>query len=69
MRLVTSDPGRVEQAVIDAHIGLEAERLAEFGWHESFYSATRSLVATLALKRKVLRWVQEVVRPDAAPPG
>ena len=63
MRLVTSDPARVEQTVIDAHIGLEAERLAESGWHESFYSATRSLVATLAMKRKVLRWVQEVVAP------
>jgi pimeloyl-ACP methyl ester carboxylesterase len=63
MRLVTSDPARVEQAVIDAHIGLEAERLAATDWHESFYSATRSLVATLALKRKVFRWVQEVVAP------
>ena len=63
MRVVTSDPARVEQTVIDAHIGLEAERLAESGWHESFYSATRSLVATLAMKRKVLRWVQEVVAP------
>ena len=32
-------------------------------WHESFYAATRSLVAALALKRKVFRWVQEVVAP------
>jgi pimeloyl-ACP methyl ester carboxylesterase len=48
---------------MDAHIGLETERLAESSWHESFYSATRSLVAALALKRKVLRWVQEVVAP------
>jgi pimeloyl-ACP methyl ester carboxylesterase len=63
MRLVTSDPGSIDQAVMDAHIGLETERLAESSWHESFYSATRSLVAALALKRKVLRWVQEVVAP------
>src|SRR5579862_1404935 len=54
MQLVTSDPARVEQAVIEAHIGLEAERLAASDWHESFYSATRSLVATLAMKRRVL---------------
>ncbi len=32
-------------------------------WHESFYAATRSLVAALALKRKVFRWVQDVVAP------
>ena len=63
MRLVTTDPSRIDQAVMDAHIGLETERLAESSWHESFYSATRSLVAALALKRKVLRWVHEVVAP------
>jgi pimeloyl-ACP methyl ester carboxylesterase len=63
MRLITTDPSRIDQAVMDAHIGLETDRLAESSWHESFYSATRSLVAALALKRKVLRWVQEVVAP------
>jgi pimeloyl-ACP methyl ester carboxylesterase len=63
MRLVSGDPGRIEATVIDAHIALEAERLAESAWHESFYAATRSLVATLALKQKVLRWIQEVVAP------
>jgi pimeloyl-ACP methyl ester carboxylesterase len=63
MRLVSSDPSRVEQAVIDAHIALEAERLAESSWHESFYAATRSLVAALVQKRKVFRWVQEVRAP------
>jgi pimeloyl-ACP methyl ester carboxylesterase len=63
MRLVSGDPTRIEPTVVDAHIALEAERLAESSWHESFYAATRSLVAALALKRKVLRWVQEVVAP------
>jgi pimeloyl-ACP methyl ester carboxylesterase len=63
MRLVSSDPSRIEPAVVQAHIALEAERLAESSWHESFYAATRSLVAALALKRKVLRWVDEVVAP------
>lgn len=63
MRLVSADPTRIEQTVLDAHIALEAERLAESAWHESFYAATRSLVAALALKRRVLRWVQEVVAP------
>jgi len=63
MRLVSGDPSRIEPTVVDAHIALEAERLAESSWHESFYAATRSLVAALALKRKVLRWVQEVVAP------
>ncbi|MFI5285994.1 MAG: alpha/beta fold hydrolase [Candidatus Dormibacteria bacterium] len=63
MRLVSSDPSRVEQAVIDAHVALEAERLAESSWHESFYAATRSLVAALVQKRKVFRWVQEVGAP------
>ncbi len=63
MRLVSGDPTRIEPTVIDAHIALEAERLAESSWHESFYAATRSLVAALALKRKVLRWMEEVVAP------
>jgi len=63
MRLVSSDPSRVEQAVIDAHVGLEAERLAESSWHESFYAATRSLVAMLVQKRKVFRWVHAVRAP------
>jgi pimeloyl-ACP methyl ester carboxylesterase len=63
MRLVSADPSRIEQTVLDAHIALEAERLAESAWHESFYAATRSLVAALALKRRVLRWVQEVAAP------
>ena len=63
MRLVSGDASRIESTVVDAHIALEAERLAESSWHESFYAATRSLVAALALKRKVLRWVQEVVAP------
>jgi pimeloyl-ACP methyl ester carboxylesterase len=63
MRLVSGDPSRIEPTVIDAHIALEAERLAESSWHESFYAASRSLVATLALKRKVLRWVQVVTAP------
>ena len=63
MRLVSADPSRIEPTVVDAHIALEAERLAESAWHELFYSATRSLVAILALKRKVFRWVDEVVAP------
>jgi pimeloyl-ACP methyl ester carboxylesterase len=63
MRLVSADPSRIDPTVVDAHIALEAERLAESAWHESFYAATRSLVATLALKRKVFRWVDEVVAP------
>jgi pimeloyl-ACP methyl ester carboxylesterase len=63
MRLVSADPSRIEPTVVDAHIALEAERLAESAWHESFYAATRSLVAILALKRKVFRWVDEVVAP------
>lgn len=63
LRLVSSDPSRIEQTVVDAHVALEAERLAESGWHESFYGATRSLVAALAMKKKVLRWVEEVVAP------
>jgi pimeloyl-ACP methyl ester carboxylesterase len=63
MRLVSADPSRVDSTVIDAHIALEAERLAESSWHESFYAASRSLVAALVLKRKVLRWVQAVTAP------
>ena len=30
MRLVSADPSRIEPTVVDAHIALEAERLAEF---------------------------------------
>jgi pimeloyl-ACP methyl ester carboxylesterase len=63
LRLCSADPSRIEQAVIDAHIALEAERLAQPGWHESFYAATRSLVRVLALRRQVTRWVQMVVAP------
>jgi pimeloyl-ACP methyl ester carboxylesterase len=63
MRLVSADPSRIEPTVVDAHIALEAERLADSAWHESFYSATRSLVAILALKRRAFRWVDEVVAP------
>jgi pimeloyl-ACP methyl ester carboxylesterase len=63
MRLVSADPSRIEQTVLDAHIALEAERLAESSWHESFYAATRSLVAALVQKRTVFRWVQEVAAP------
>jgi pimeloyl-ACP methyl ester carboxylesterase len=63
LRLCSADPSRIEQAVVDAHIALEAERLAQPGWQESFYAATRSLVRVLALKRQVVRWVQGVVAP------
>ncbi|MHB8489990.1 MAG: alpha/beta fold hydrolase [Candidatus Dormibacteria bacterium] len=63
LRLVSGDPNRIEPTVVEAHIALEAERLAESSWHESFYAATRSLVAALALKRKVLRWVHDVAAP------
>ena len=63
MRLVSVDPNRIDPTVVDAHIALETERLAESSWHESFYAATRSLVAALALKRRVLRWVRDVVAP------
>ena len=63
LRLCSADPSRIEQAVVDAHIALEAERLAQPGWQESFYAATRSLVRVLALKRQVVRWIQEVVAP------
>jgi pimeloyl-ACP methyl ester carboxylesterase len=63
LRLCSADPSRIEQAVVDAHIALEAERLAQPGWQESFYAATRSLVRVLALKRQVTRWVQAVVAP------
>jgi pimeloyl-ACP methyl ester carboxylesterase len=63
LRLCSADPSRIEQAVIDAHIALEAERLAQPGWQESFYAATRSLVRVLALKREVMRWVRMVVAP------
>jgi pimeloyl-ACP methyl ester carboxylesterase len=63
LRVCSADPSRIEQAVVDAHIALEAERLAQPGWQESFYAATRSLVRVLALKRKVIRWVGKVVAP------
>jgi pimeloyl-ACP methyl ester carboxylesterase len=63
LRLCSADPSRIEQAVVDAHVALEAERLAQPGWQESFYAATRSLVRVLALKRQVLRWVHLVVAP------
>ncbi len=63
LRLCSADPSRIEQAVVDAHIALEAERLAQPGWQESFYAAARSLVRVLALKRQVTRWVQSVVAP------
>jgi pimeloyl-ACP methyl ester carboxylesterase len=63
LRLCSADPSRIEQAVVDAHIALEAERLAQPGWQESFYAATRSLVRVLALKRQVLRWVRMVAAP------
>jgi pimeloyl-ACP methyl ester carboxylesterase len=63
LRLCSADPSRIEQAVVDAHIALEAERLSQPGWQESFYAATRSLVRVLALKRQVVRWVQGVVAP------
>jgi pimeloyl-ACP methyl ester carboxylesterase len=63
LRLCSADPGRIEQAVIDAHIALETERLAQLGWQESFYAAARSLVRALALKRQVMRWVGLVEAP------
>lgn len=63
LRLCSADPSRIEQAVVDAHIALEAERLAQPGWQESFYAATRSLVRVLALKRRVVRWVRMVSAP------
>jgi pimeloyl-ACP methyl ester carboxylesterase len=63
LRLCSADPSRIEQAVVDAHIALEAERLAQPEWQESFYAATRSLVRVLALKRQVRQWVQAVVAP------
>jgi pimeloyl-ACP methyl ester carboxylesterase len=63
LRLCSADPSRIEQAVVDAHIALEAERLAQPGWQESFYAAARSLVRVLALKRQVLRWVRMVAAP------
>jgi pimeloyl-ACP methyl ester carboxylesterase len=63
LRLCSADPSRIDQTVVDAHIALEAERLAESSWHESFYAATRSLVRALALKKRVLLWIQSVVAP------
>lgn len=63
LRLCSADPSRIEQAVVDAHIALEAERLAQPGWQESFYASTRSLVRVLALKRRVVRWVRSVSAP------
>jgi pimeloyl-ACP methyl ester carboxylesterase len=63
LRLCSADPSRIEQAVVDAHVALEAERLAQPGWQESFYAATRSLVRVLTLKRQVMRWVRTVVTP------
>lgn len=63
LRLCSADPSRIEQAVTDAHIALEAERLAQPGWQESFYAAARSLVRSLALKRQVMRWVRLVEAP------
>jgi pimeloyl-ACP methyl ester carboxylesterase len=63
LRLCSADPSRIEQAVVDAHIALEAERLAQPGWQESFYAASRSLVRVLALKRQVVRWLRLVTAP------
>ncbi len=63
LQLCSADPSRIEQTVVDAHVALEAERLAESSWHESFYAATRSLVRALALKKRVLLWIQSVVAP------
>jgi len=63
LRLCSVDPSRIEQAVVDAHIALEAERLAQPGWHESFYAATRSLVGVLVSKRTVFRWIRMVIAP------
>jgi pimeloyl-ACP methyl ester carboxylesterase len=63
LRLCSADPSRIEQVVVDAHIALEAERLAQAGWQEPFYAATKSLVRVLALKRRVERWMRSVSAP------
>jgi pimeloyl-ACP methyl ester carboxylesterase len=63
LRLCSADPGRIEQAVVDAHVALEAERLAQPGWQDSFYAATRSLVRVLVLRRQVVRWLHLVTAP------
>jgi len=57
------DVGRLDPAVVDAHIALEVERVKDPRWHESLREAAQSLTLLLAQRDVVEGWVRSLVVP------
>jgi glycerol-3-phosphate dehydrogenase len=63
LELCAFDVNRIDPEVIDAHIELERARLAAGDWHIPVFTAARSLLRTLARRRKFEGWVARIIAP------
>jgi pimeloyl-ACP methyl ester carboxylesterase len=63
LELCSVDPRRIDQAVVDAHVALEKDRMRQERWPLAFFMAARSIVGTLALKRHIEDWIARVTVP------
>jgi glycerol-3-phosphate dehydrogenase len=63
LELCAVDVNRIDAEVVAAHIELERERLAAGDWHKPVFIAARSLLRTLARRRKFEALVGHITAP------
>jgi glycerol-3-phosphate dehydrogenase len=63
LSLCAFDMRRIDAAVVAAHVQLERERLSVPDWHVPVFGAARSLLRTLARRRRFEEWVAQVTVP------
>ncbi|MBV9311605.1 MAG: alpha/beta hydrolase, partial [Solirubrobacterales bacterium] len=63
LNLCCVDAGRIDPAVVTAHVELERRRMEQAGWDAPFFAASRSLVNMLAVRRRVERWIERITVP------
>ena len=63
LALVAKDPGRVAEEVLEAHLEMARHRHGSWDADRAFLQASRSLLATLALKKRFYEKVRKITCP------
>ncbi|MBV8301789.1 MAG: alpha/beta hydrolase [Candidatus Dormibacteraeota bacterium] len=63
LALCAADVDSLDAELVAAHVELQRQQSDTLGWDAAFFSTARSLVNVLALRRRVVAWIQRVSVP------